>query len=197
MKKILVLCLLVLGCSLAFAGPAHARDSRKRHAHSAAHEHGVAYMELEVDGREVEIELDSALYNFISFENEPKTGAQKQEVRAMAARLYKAETLFLFPAQAMCRQKDVDLDSDVIDDDLLELKRSRSVRRDRSHSRQRGHGNLEAEFTFTCRHPERLNGVTVALFKDFPNLRQIQVRMSTPRGKKAATLSPRSNTLRW
>ena len=48
-----------------------------------------------------------------------------------------------------------------------------------------------------CRHPEKLNSVTVNLFKVFPGLRQMEVQMVTPKGQKAAKLTPESNVIQW
>ena len=173
-----------------------------------AHQHGHAYMNVSVEGKKVEIELVSPLANVISFEHAPETDAQKKEVRDMAAVMRKAETLFLLPAEAGCQVVEVSLESSVIDDDLLasgEAGKTHAHHEGHKHEAEEhdghdhghGHADLEVEVSFMCRHPEKLRGVTVDLFRAFPNLHEIEVQMVTPGGQKAAELTPESNTLRW
>lgn len=83
------------------------------------HEHGVAHMNLSVEGKKVEIEVKSPLANFISFEHAPETEAQKKEVREMASVLNGADKLFIFPKEAQCGLEHVELTSAVIDHELL------------------------------------------------------------------------------
>jgi hypothetical protein len=152
----------------------------------------------------VEIEFVSPLANVISFEHAPETDAQKQEVRDMAAVLRKADALFVPPAQAECRLDKVSLESGVIEDDLLfpdgggHAENAHGKREGGEHDgHEDGHSDLEAEIVFICGHPEKLSGMTVELFRVFPNLREVEARMVTPAGQKAAELTPEANMLRW
>jgi hypothetical protein len=181
----------VIGAFLASGLPASAHE---------AHVHGLARMNLAVDGQEVEIELDSPLANFVSFEHEPETDAQKQEVRRMAATLRKAEALFILPVEAKCRLEKVSLESGAISDDLLSPEKpgqaeSKHERHD-EHSHD-GHGDIEAEISFVCLEPGKLNSMTVDLFRAFPDLHEVEVQMLTSGKQGAAELVPESNLLRW
>ncbi|MDR2368198.1 MAG: DUF2796 domain-containing protein [Deltaproteobacteria bacterium] len=95
MLKILALAFSSL---LLFAGAAMAQTH-------AAHEHGVATLDLAISGNSLEVGLDGPLANFISFEHEPSTDAQKAEVADMVAKLAKAGELFKAPAEANCKVK--------------------------------------------------------------------------------------------
>jgi len=188
MKKFLTFC--VAGGVLVLGHLVWAHD---------AHEHGAARLNLVVEGREVEIELETPLANVLSFEHAPKTDVQKQEVRDMAMRMRKADALFVFPAQAQCGLVDVSIDSDVIGREALapggmEL---RGQGHDEGSGEEHGHGDLDVEMSFICHHPEKLNSVTVNVFNVFPDLRRMEVQMLTPKGQKAAKLTPDSNVIQW
>lgn len=187
--------LLVIGGLLTLGAPALAHE---------AHEHGVAHMNVSVDGRTVEIELETPLANVISFEHAPETEAQKQEVRAMAALLHKADNLFILPAEAQCRLNKVSLESEVLNDGLLSPAGSpHAETADKKEHAPDGdehgeaHGDLDMEVSFVCSNPEKLNSLRVDLFRVFPNLREVEVQMVTPKGQSAAELIPESNMLRW
>ncbi|MDR0564269.1 MAG: DUF2796 domain-containing protein [Azoarcus sp.] len=170
---------------------------------SAAHEahvHGQAQMSLAVENQEVEIELEAPLASFLSFEHEPTTDAQKKEVRNMALTLHKADSLFLLPVDAKCQITEISLESDAISNDLLSPdipEDTAAHHHGHEASQHEEHSDIDVEITFACRNPQKLNSLTVDLFRAFPNLQKINVQMVTPKGQGAAELTPQSNTLRW
>ena len=177
---------VVMGLALALAASAYAHE---------AHEHGLAHMNLVVEGQTVEIELITPLANVISFEYAPETEAQKKEVRDMAAVIRKADALFIPSVAAQCQMADVFLESGVIDDALLSP--AGAGHAEKAHEHDDGHGDLEVEVSFICRQPEKLNSVAVELFRAFPDLHEVEVRMVTPKGQGAAELTAKSNVIRW
>jgi hypothetical protein len=154
-------------------------------------------MDVVVEGQTLEIELISPLANLISFEHEPETEAQKKEARDMAAVIRKAEALFVPSAQAECRLKEVSLESGVLEDELLFPDGHAGNARGGHDDHEDGHSDLEVEIEFMCLHPEKLSGLKVDLFRVFPTLHELEVRMVTPAGQKAAELTPEANMLRW
>lgn len=181
-----------------------------------AHVHGLAHLNISVGGGDVSIEMTSALANVISFEHAPETDAQKQEVRNMAALMRKAENLFLFPAEADCKVKEVALESAVLPAELLAPKGAHSPEeqggRQHKHdhaghehkhgehkndAHEHAHGNLEADISFMCGRPEKLNSLKVDMFRAFPSLHEVEVQLVTPKGQSAAELTAKTNTLRW
>jgi hypothetical protein len=165
-----------------------------------AHEHGVAHMNLAVEGQKVEIELETPLANVLSFEHAPETDAQKKEVRDMAVVMQKADALFIFPAEAQCRVEKVFLESKAISNDLLAPNASGHTEKAHGGEKKDGeetHADLDVEISFLCLHPEKVNSVTVNLFSAFPSLQEVEVQLVTPKGQKAAEATPTSNILRW
>lgn len=171
-----------------------------------AHVHGIAHMNLLVEKQAVEIELVSPLANVLSFEHEPETDGQKQEVRDMAAIMRNADKLFILPADAQCEVKEVSMSSEVISPELLsaEVEKERQGghehnehSHDGGHEEEHGHSDLDVDIAFICRNPEKLDSINVGMFKAFPNLHEIEVQMVTPKGQSAAELTPDSAVIRW
>lgn len=67
-----------------------------------AHVHGVANMDLSLSGEELTLQIESPLASFISFEHEPATDAEQQEVDAMAAALRQGAQMFIPSEAAGC-----------------------------------------------------------------------------------------------
>ena len=182
-----------------------------------AHVHGVAHMNLLVEKQAVEIELVTPLANVLSFEHEPETEGQKQEVRDMAAIMRNAGKLFILPADAQCEVKEVSMSSEVISPELLSAEVEKEHQgsqehnghshdggpehnehsHDGGHEEEHGHSDLDVDIAFICRNPEKLDSINVGMFKAFPNLHEIEVQMVTPKGQSAAELTPDSAVIRW
>jgi len=160
-----------------------------------AHEHGAAELEIAIEGNTVEIELETPLINLISFERAPQNDKEREDVRAMASILRNPQTLFIFPKAAECSLEKTSLESDVLADELGHSSDHDADKHDADeHS---GHADLDAEYVFTCRNPAALNAIEVQLFKAFPAMQRIEAKLVTPRGQKAAKLTPRANRLTW
>ncbi|MDR2051299.1 MAG: DUF2796 domain-containing protein [Deltaproteobacteria bacterium] len=202
MKKSFLL--LFLFCSPVFAVAA-------AYAHGP-HEHGVAHMNIAVEGGTVEIELETPLANLLSFEHAPESAAQKDEARHMALLLHRADELFLFPAAARCRSAEIELESGALSAELLAPPAGGEAARpaagaaapapekhegEEEHEGEEGHADLDAAFTFHCANPAALNSLELDLFKKFPGVNEIEAQLITGKGQKAAELTPGENRLRW
>ncbi|MDR2819508.1 MAG: DUF2796 domain-containing protein [Desulfovibrio sp.] len=185
--------------ALGFACAAQAAETH------GAHEHGAAKMNISVEQDTVTIELDSPLDNILGFEHAPKTAKQRAAVQAMARRLHRADTLFVFTPAAKCALKTVTLESEKLDDALLQGKREKqkaapaqgtsdAAPAEGDHD---GHGDLEAVFTFACAAPRSLKSIDVLLFKEYKGMQEIEVQLVTPDKQVSAELTPKSTTLRW
>jgi hypothetical protein len=198
MKKNIVFTFSVI-CLVALGTPTFAHE---------AHEHGTARINLGLEGQRVNIELETPLANLISFEHAPETDGQNEEVRNMAKIMRNAEALFLFPVEAECRLEKVSLKSEAIRDELLFPDGAPAVTGAKAESEKAAspgekketeerHADLDAEITFICRQPEKLTRIEVGMFKRFPNLKEMDVQMVTPKGQGAAELTPKANVITW
>jgi hypothetical protein len=169
-----------------------------------AHRHGAARMDLAVEGRGVEIELEVPLADLVAFEHAPETDAQREAVMVAAAIMHDAGRLFTFPAEADCSPERISLESEVVDGELLAAPgahahgaKGKTGRHDGHEKAEEVHADLDAEWIFICRNPEKLKSIEVGLFKHFPSLQEIAVQMLTPAGQGAAELTPQSSVIRW
>ncbi|WP_342742234.1 DUF2796 domain-containing protein [Wohlfahrtiimonas larvae] len=163
------------------------------HDAHGAHQHGVANMNISIEHGNVELELEGALANFISFEYAPKSDAEIAEVKAMATQLNAIDQLFVLPKDANCAVKNLGLASDVIEPELLGHK-AHSEEHKHHHTT---HGNLTMTAQWQCQTPAKLQQLEVKLFPYFPHLEHVEVQMITPNGQKSAELSRKNTVIQW
>ena len=144
---------------------------------SAAHEHGVARLDVAVDAGRVSIELDTPLDNLLGFERAPRTDAERDKATALVARLRAAELLFRIDAAAGCTLAKVELVSVALG---LGKAAAGAVASD--------HSDLNAVFEFRCKNGARAGFVELGLFDAFPALKRIELQVVTPKGQLKATL---------
>ncbi len=178
------------------------------------HEHGVARLDVAVDGATVEINLESPLANALPFEHAPQDATQRLSVQNMAARLRQAETIFVFPEAAQCRIKKVTLGSEALPPDLLRATAAQHSEQKQAQKQkapmtpatdmeqgERGehaeHADLDAQFTFECANPEALSGMDVRLFSTWTALHVLHVQIVSPSGQHGAELTEQAHTITW
>lgn len=174
---------LALHTPAAVASGSHKHNSRDGHDHGhhhGAHLHGLAELDLVLEGQVLEIELHSPAANMVGFEHFPATGEQRRAVSDALALLRDGAQLFHLPAAARCRQVRAEVDTDLAGE--------------ADHGRE--HADFSAHWYFHCEHPEHLDRIDVQIFQYFPATQRIRVQAITPRGQAGADLtsaSPRLN----
>ena len=141
-----------------------------------AHEHGVARLDVAVDGLRVSMELDTPLDNLIGFERAPRTDAERDKVNAAVAKLRLGETLFRIDAAAGCTL------------DKVELRSAPLQLGPVSTTTSGDHGDLTALYMFNCKAGAKAGFVEVGLFEAFASLKRIDLQVVTPKGQLKATL---------
>jgi hypothetical protein len=162
---------LLLAALLA-APPALAADTTAPRQHRG-HQHGVGRLEVALDGGALRIALDSPADSFLGFEHAPRTDAQRQTVARVEQQLRQPAQLFTPAGGAACQ---------------AETPRT-EIKLPPPGSRET-HSEIEAEWGWQCAQPAALGHVDVGLFKAFPRLKELRVRIVTARGQTAAVLKP-------
>ena len=139
-----------------------------------AHEHGAAKLDIAVEPGRLVISLESPLDGLLGFERAPRSAAEKRNVESIVATLKAADTLFRIDPAAQCSLGPVSLASAP-----LKLGDAKSAADD-------GHGDLDADFEFTCKSAPAF--VEVGLFKAFPRLARLEVQSATSRGQRKQVL---------
>jgi hypothetical protein len=166
-------------------------------AHSpGAHVHGLATLDVVVDGANLDITLESPLDNLLGFEHAPKNEKQTQAVRAMARTLKQAQGVFIPTPAAHCSLVSVRLASSALEPALLGEAKAPASAAD-APVEEAGHADLDADFHFTCAQPAELKGMEVGLMKAFAGLRKINAQIAGPRGQSAAVLTPAQRVVKW
>jgi hypothetical protein len=151
-------------------------------AHAApAHVHGVAKIDLAVDGDKLTLSMEMPLDNTVGFEHLPRTGQQKAALAESMKTLKNATDLFVPSAAAGCA-----IESMEVGDPFPGGK-----------AKADGHADVDADYVFRCAHPERLKGLETTLFKRFGRLHRIDVQRATGSGQGASTLTPERPGMSW
>lgn len=150
------------------------------HAHHA-HVHGVATLEVVVEGRQLHLRLESPLDNVLGFEHAPANAGERAKAKAAMATVRAGERLFTPTPAAACRLSEAHVDAPVL----------------QGQGKADAHGDLDAGYRFECARPEQLKGVAVRLFEAFPGMARIDAAVVTDKGQRAHQLNPRLRFLAW
>lgn len=170
--------LAILSCATA---------AQAQHAH-APHEHGVAELQVVVEGELLQIEFASPLDNLVGFEHAPRTARQRKALDEAERGLRAFERLFVLPAAAGCTLTGTELEHPFGADDGHEHGAH-------DHGNAGGHAELGVRYTLRCAAPAALDTVQVELFDAFPQTRQIRAQWVSPRGQGSAVLTAKRRAL--
>lgn len=208
------------------AGPtaAHGHSHNHQHGHShghGAHVHGLAELDLILEGKDLIIEMTSPAANKVGFEHPPRNREQREAVANALATLRDGQRMFGLPAAAACRlievkaASDIDSDHDHGHQHQHDHSPKASHNHDHKHDHQdqqkhgHGHGHNHdqdhdhhhADFTalwhFQCEQPQQLERIEVRIFEAFPATQRIQVQAITEKGQLGAELTPASPRLQF
>lgn len=171
----------------------HAHDHGDEHGSLGAHEHGVASLNVALDGQTLEIQLESPAMNIVGFEHAASSESDKASVAAARARLEKPLQLFALPAAAGCSVSEVELESPLFgsthahDDDEHE-----------AHAHDHEHSDIDAAYHLTCKNPDALEALDLTvLFRQFPATEKVAVQLIGRSGQQGAELSKAQPTLKF
>lgn len=142
------------------------------------HEHGTGKLSIAQDGDKLELGLDSPGMNLFGFEYMPKTDADKKTVADGEAKLWVGTNLFIFDADAGCKQTAATLSNAPEKPDADEAE----------HDKGEVHSDVDVSWTFTCVKPEAVQSVTTRLFSTFSGFHKLNAEWVTDKGASSATL---------
>lgn len=171
----------ILCCMVAPAFGAHDHDHH-------AHVHGVAKLDVAVEGGQIDLHLESPLEALLGFEHAPKTDKEQAAVSRMQQALKQGGRLFSPTTAAACKLVSVQVEAAVLE--------AGHGPHD-EHGQPEEHGDLDADFRFICAHPDKLTGMEVRLADTFPGVRRIDAQVVSGRGQSAARLTTKMRFLSW
>ncbi|MDF2489404.1 MAG: hypothetical protein K0S77_2026 [Pseudomonas sp.] len=142
----------------------------------AAHEHGVASLNVALDGNTLELELDTPAMNLVGFEHAASSDADKAKVAAVRQQLEQPLALFGLAQDAGCSESAKDLQSPLFGD---------------ASAAGHEHTDIHAHYQLTCAQPGKLARLDLGpLFTTFPATQTINVQLIGPNGQKGLQASP-------
>ncbi|WP_252272530.1 DUF2796 domain-containing protein [Pseudomonas subflava] len=196
-RTLLALPLALLPLAIAHADShEHVHDHAHDHGHEehgslGKHEHGVASLNVALDGQTLEIQLQSPAMNLVGFEHAAKSDADKAKVAAARQQLEKPQALFALPIEAKCSLEDSDLESPLFGDEEHEHEHE-----DHDHGDEHAHSDIDASYRFACAKAEALKTLELGtFFGTFPGTEKLEVQLIGPSGQQGAELTPKQSRL--
>lgn len=207
-----LLALAISASSLALAHKDHEKSSHQ-HAAQHAHVHGVAALDVAVQGHDLVLMLKTPLADVVGFESAPANAEQKARAQQALETLREAEKLFVPTPAAQCKLESANIEADVLgglvdasakpqkaqkaSDDHHDEGRKHDDHKHDHHGHdhdehEEGHADLEAEYAFHCEQPQKLTGVDVKLRDAFPTLATINVQAATAKGQSRQALDAKN-----
>ncbi|WEK09392.1 MAG: DUF2796 domain-containing protein [Candidatus Pseudomonas colombiensis] len=187
---------------LAIAQAAETHDHEHEHGSLGAHEHGVARLNAALDGKNLELELESPAMNLVGFEHAASTDADKAKVAAARVQLEQPLALFSLPKGAGCVVAKQELESplfgdkpDADDHDHDDDDHDEDAD---GHEHHHEHSEIHAHYQFTCATPAALKNLDLGqVFKTFPATQKIQVQLIGPSGQQGVEATAQSATVKF
>ena len=171
--------LLALPLTLLPLAAAQAHDETA-HASLGKHEHGIATLNVALDGQTLEIQLESPAMNIVGFEHAANSTADKATAAAARTRLGQPLQLFALPAAAGCSVISSELHSPLFD----------AAPQPQADAHTHQHTDVDADYALNCAHPEQLRDLDLSpLFSQFPATIKVNVQLIGPSGQQGAELS--------
>lgn len=170
-----VLALIAFGVVCATPASAQQQDEPQRQL--GAHAHGVGKLDIAIERRSVEIELEAPGSDIVGFEHAAKTAEQKQAVTQARATLAKPLALFKLPDAAGCKLASAKVKlvgGGTHDHDHGHAKSDKAKPADT-------HSEFHAEYKLTCAKPELIQSIDFDYFKAFPRAETLEVTLIGPK----------------
>lgn len=189
MRKI-TLPLLLMASSLSFAD---AHDHNHDHGQLDSHVHGMAQLDVVLEGSMLLVSLKAPAADLVGFEHSADGEDQVNQVYDMVGRMNLPETFWRLPEAAGCEYEEIHIEHHLLED-KHGLKDDHAHKHDDDHDS--AHSDVVVDYYYTCENPEQLGLIRVNLFDTYPSLHEIQVQLITPAGQQGLTLNAGQNMLR-
>lgn len=213
----------LLFAALIVALPAFAHDHDKDHAHDdghrehGAHVHGVAWLDVALDGARLEIAFKGTGADLAGLEGRPADAADVAKVDTARRTLADATALFAFEPAGACvpdgapvveppasaleapaaagHDHDHKHDHDHTHDHDHKHDHDHDHDHDHKHDHKHdhAHGDWSASYAFACATPPV--AVNLPLFDRYPDLTEVRAQILTGSGQTAAEATPASRRI--
>ncbi len=198
---------MVLVISATSAEEKHEDDHDHEKRQHDAHVHGIAALNIALEGREVHVELESPAANIVGFEHAPSSEADRAALDKAVTTLKDGNRLFKFNEDAGCKLETANVASELLDEEHDEHVDKHSD--DHDHEEKGGddhekhedegetHSEIEAAYHFECDQPGKLSQLTVELFEAFPGTEKLNVQYVLESKQGAAELTGAHHVIKF
>ncbi len=213
-----ILSILVAGSVL---GWAFVEARAEEHHHHGAHVHGIAHLNVALEGENLYMEFVSPAANIVGFEYSPKTQAERDAVESALNTLKNAKAVFKLPPAAGARLVEASVVSEAEHDTHHDAEHGHDgedhhasehghegeghheekAGKDHEHhgaDEHKGetHSDFKAVYRFSCQNPDKLAIIDVRLFELFPGIEEIEVQILTETKQTAMELTAQKPKIR-
>ena len=173
------------------------------------HVHGVANLDVSVDGGIIEMNLTAPKHDVVGFERAPRDAAEEAQLLAARKKVLDHASLWLFSVRAQCGAEapvlvegGTSASMEAKDHDHDEHDHSHDHGHDHGHDDHGhddhdhgdhdhgGHSDWTVRYRFRCDAPAGLTRIETGAFAAFPSLQTINVQLVDASGARALTLTP-------
>jgi len=165
------------------------------HREHGAHTHGLAQLNIALDGNTLALELESPAINIVGFEHKPRSSQEHDALKSAMALLRKPDALFVTDAAANCKAGHVEVHSSFEDTDYEahqdhdEEHHAEEKHHDvDDHGNSEEHSDIEAHYELSCVNTDKLKIINVRLFEKFPAMHNIALQFIGERGQTSVQL---------
>ena len=172
-------------------------DERRQHD---VHVHGIAALNLALEGQEVHVELDSPAANIVGFEHAPFSESDHAALDKAVAKLKGGDRLFRFNNDAGCRMETVNVASALLDkehDEHAGEHLDEHAHKEKGEHEGEVHSDIKASYHFECTAPGKLTQLTVELFEAFPGMEKLEVQYVIEAKQGAAELTAADHVVKF
>lgn len=204
-RSIVIVSLLsALGMISSIAIAAENHQNEHEHRQHSAHVHGLAALNMALEGNEIQIELTSPAANIVGFEHEPNSEEDHTALLSAVDRLRQGDVLFRFNPEADCAMEVAEIESSLLEH---EDEHGHEHEQEAEHDDRHGHDEHEEEgethseisafYHFECSNPQNINRLSVELFDAFKATQQLKLQYIIENHQGAAELTPSNHSINF
>lgn len=156
----------------------------QEHRQLGAHQHGHGMLNMAIEGRTLQAELEVPGADIVGFEHPATSDADKAKVAAARKKLADPSSLLAFPAQANCKLTSAKVVLEGEEDSAHHGEEHGDHGKHAEHEGEAIHSEFHVAYAFDCASVTALTQITFPYFEAFPNAEELDVTLITNKGQK-------------
>lgn len=152
-----------------------------------SHEHGVAAMQLVIEGDTLQLKIETPAMNILGFEHKPSTAEQKKTMAQAESLLKNPDNVVLLPKTARCQITEAKIISSLSQNEHeYEHEHEHEHVHDGEsdykgdHDEDSGHADYDLNYQFECDDINALQQINMTIFSHFPLFEELEVQYIVP-----------------